>query len=194
MELAKCHAHALHEDVDRATEVLKHEHRVIERVLAVVEALAERPGMPSKEAWEKAIDLIRNFADKCHHLKEEQILFPALEEHGIPRDGGPVGMMLLEHEEGRALVRAMAEALPHATVDLEMEAALKQNARAYLRLLREHIQKEDEILFNIAEDVLPPEEQMRLAREFEQHEAEEIGAGVHEKYVKVVQELEQALA
>ena|SRR5215475_12669904 len=136
MELAKCHAHALHEDVDRATEVLKHEHRVIERVLAVVEALAERPGMPSKEAWEKAIDLIRNFADKCHHLKEEQILFPALEEHGIPRDGGPVGMMLLEHEEGRALVRAMAEALPHATVDLKMEAALKQNARAYLRLLQ----------------------------------------------------------
>jgi len=192
MELAKCHAHALHEDVDRATEVLKHEHRVIERVLAVVEALAERPGMPSKEAWEKAIDLIRNFADKCHHLKEEQILFPALEEHGIPRDGGPVGMMLLEHEEGRALVRAMAEALPHATVDLKMEAALKQNARAYLRLLREHIQKEDEILFNIAEDVLPPEEQKRLAQEFERHEAEEIGAGVHEKYVKVVQELEQA--
>jgi len=193
MELAKCHAHALHEDVDRATEVLKHEHRVIERVLAVVEALAERPGMPSKEAWEKAIDLIRKFADKCHHLKEEQILFPALEEHGIPRDGGPVGMMLLEHEEGRALVRAMAEALPRAGTDPKVEAALKQSAKAYLRLLREHIQKEDEVLFNIADDVLSLEEQTRLAREFEQQEAEEIGAGVHEKYVKVVRELEQAM-
>jgi len=60
-------------------------------------------------------------------------------------------------------------------------------------LLREHIQKEDEVLFNIADDVLSLEEQTRLAREFEQQEAEEIGAGVHEKYVKVVQELEQAM-
>jgi hemerythrin-like domain-containing protein len=188
------HAHALDEDLDSATEVLKHEHRVIERVLAVVERLAEKPGLGSAETWEKAIDFIRNFADKCHHLKEEQILFPALEEHGIPRDGGPVGMMLLEHEEGRALVRAMAEALPRAGVDPKVEAALKQNARAYLRLLREHIQKEDEILFKIAEDVLTPEEQKKLAREFAQHEAEEIGAGVHEKYVKVVQELEEAAA
>jgi hemerythrin-like domain-containing protein len=186
------HAHALHEDLGSATEVLKQEHRIIERVLAVVETLVERPGIASKEPWEKAIDFIRNFADKCHHLKEEQLLFPALEEHGIPRDGGPLGMMLAEHEEGRALVRAMAESLPRAGVDPKVEAALKQNARAYLRLLREHIQKEDEVLFNIAEDVLPPEEQRKLAQEFEQHEAEEIGAGVHEKYVKVVQELEQA--
>ncbi len=186
------HAHALHEDLDSATEVLKHEHRVIERVLAVVERLAEKPGLGSAEAWEKAIDFIRNFADKCHHLKEEQILFPALEEHGIPREGGPVGMMLLEHEEGRALVRAMTEALPRAGVDPTAEVALKQNARAYLRLLREHIQKEDEILFKIAEDVLPPEERKRLAQEFEQHEADEIGPGVHEKYVKVAQELERA--
>ena len=190
MAIATSHLHGTHETLDSPTEVLKHEHRVIERVLAVIERLAEKPGIGSKEAWEKAIDFIRNFADKCHHLKEEQLLFPALEEHGIPRDGGPVGMMLLEHEEGRALVRAMAEALPHAAVDPKMETVLKQNARAYLRLLREHIQKEDEILFNIAQDVLPPEEQKRLARDFERHEAEEIGAGVHEKYVKVVQELE----
>ena len=189
--MAKSHTHESHEG-DSATEVLKHEHRIIERVLAVVETLAERPGMGSKEAWEKAIDFIRNFADKCHHLKEEQLLFPALEEHGIPRDGGPVGMMLAEHEEGRALVRAMAESLARAGVDPKVEAALKQNARAYLRLLREHIQKEDEILFKIAEDVLPPEEQKRLAQEFEQHEAEEIGAGVHERYVRIAQELEKA--
>lgn len=185
------HAHAVHENLDSATEVLKHEHRIIERVLAVVETLAGRPGIGSKEAWEKAIDFIRNFADKCHHLKEEQLLFPALEEHGIPREGGPVGMMLAEHEEGRALVRAMAESLTRAGVDPKVEA-LKQNARAYLRLLREHIQKEDEILFKIAEDVLPPEEQKRLAQDFEQREAEEIGAGVHEKYLRIAQELEQA--
>jgi hemerythrin-like domain-containing protein len=190
MEMAKSHTHESHE-AESATEALKHEHRVIERVLAVIETLAEKPGTGSKAAWEKAIDFIRNFADKCHHLKEEQILFPALEEHGIPRDGGPVGMMLMEHEEGRALVRAMADAVGGAGADRKQEQILKENARAYLRLLREHIQKEDEILFKIADDVLPAEDQKRLAREFEQHEAAEIGSGVHESYVKVAEELEK---
>ena len=99
MEMARSHIQETHEG-ENAAEVLKHEHRIIERVLAVMERLAEKPGIGSKEVWEKAIDFIRNFADKCHHLKEEQILFPALEEHGIPREGGPVGMMLLEHEAG----------------------------------------------------------------------------------------------
>ena len=62
--------------------------------------------------------------------------------------------------------------------------------RAYLRLLKEHIQKEDEILFKIADDVISPDEQKQLLRSFEEHEAKEIGEGVHEKYLKIVEELE----
>jgi hemerythrin-like domain-containing protein len=181
-----------HHPSDSATALLSDEHRVIERVLAVVEKLAAVPVEGRLDSWKQALDFIRHFADGCHHLKEEKVLFPAMEEHGIPRDGGPIGMMLTEHEEGRGYVRTMMAALTLA--EARNEAAkdtLLKNARAYLRLLREHIQKEDEILFRIADDVIPPDEQKELLRSFEEHEAKEMGTGVHEKYLKLVEELER---
>lgn len=180
-----------HHHFDKATEALKHEHRIIERVLEAVQRLADSSAELSIDPWGKAIEFIRGFADQCHHLKEEKILFPALENHGIPNEGGPIGMMLAEHEEGRGYVRAMAEAL--ATASKDSGAARKiliENAKSYLRLLREHIRKEDEVLFVMADDVMTPEEQRQLAREFEEHEEKEMGPGVHEKFLKLVEELE----
>jgi hemerythrin-like domain-containing protein len=176
---------------EKATDMLSDEHRVIERVLAVLQKLTTRPVENSLDYWKQALDFIRHFADGCHHLKEEKILFPAMEERGVPRDGGPIGMMLMEHEEGRTYVRAMLAAI--ALVETKNEAAkeiLVDKAKAYLRLLKDHIQKEDEILFKIADDVISPDEQKQLLRSFEEHEAKEIGEGVHEKYLKIAEELE----
>ena len=180
-----------HHHFEKATEVLSDEHRVIERVLAVVEKLATAPVEGSLDSWKKALDFFSHFADQCHHFKEEQVLFPAIEGRGIPRDGGPIGMMLMEHEEGRAYVRAMLSAIP--LVEAKNQVAkeiLVDKAKAYLRLLKDHIQKEDEILFRIADDVISPDEQKQLLRSFEEHEAKEIGEGVHEKYLKIAEELE----
>jgi hemerythrin-like domain-containing protein len=172
--------------------LLSDEHRVIERVLAALEKLTTRPVEKSLDCWKKALDFFSHFADQCHHFKEEKVLFPAMEEHGMPRDGGPIGMMLTEHEEGRGYVRTMTAALTLAEAGNEAaKDTLLNNARAYLRLLREHIQKEDEILFRIADDVIPADEQKALLRSFEEHEAKEIGDGVHEKYLKLVEELEK---
>jgi hemerythrin-like domain-containing protein len=180
-----------HHHFEKATEVLSDEHRVIERVLAVVEKLATAPVEGSLDSWKKALDFFSHFADQCHHFKEEQVLFPAMEEHGVPKDGGPIGMMLMEHEEGRAYVRAMLSAIPLVEAKNEVaKAILFDKAKAYLRFLKDHIQKEDEILFRIADDVISPDEQKQLLRSFEEHEAKEIGEGVHEKYLKIAEELE----
>ena len=65
-----------------------------------------------------------------------------------------------------------------------------ENARAYVRLLREHIQKEDEILFHMAGEVLTQGDQELLLRQFEQREAKKFGTGVYEKYLKIAEELE----
>lgn len=177
---------------EKATDALKHDHRVIEKVLDALEKITEGSEPVPFEVWRKAIDFIRNFADKCHHLKEERIFFPALEERGIPREGGPIGMMLMEHEEGRGYVRLMAAALVLAEEDPQAaETTLVDNARAYLRLLRQHIPKEDEILFPMADEVLTGDEQNKLLCEFEEHEAKEIGLGVHERYLKLAHELER---
>ena len=150
-------------------------------------------GQVSIEQWRKAIGFIRGFADQCHHFKEEKVLFPAMEAHGIPSEGGPIGMMLMEHEEGRSYVRAMFAAI--SLIEAKNEAAkdgLLSSAQAYCRLLREHIQKEDEILFRMGDEVISAEEQKKLSAAFAQHEAEEMGAGAHEKYLNIARELESA--
>ena len=184
-----------HEHFERPTDMLRAEHRVIERVLDVLERLANEPVQNSLEDWKKTLGFFSHFADQCHHLKEEQVLFRAMEEHGIPRDGGPIGVMLMEHEEGRSYVKSMKAAL--TLVETKNTAAadsLVSSAGAYLRLLREHIQKEDEILFRIADDVIPPDEQKAVLEAFNEHEAREIGPGVHEKYLRIVDELERKRA
>jgi len=182
-----------HHQSEKATALLSDEHRVIERVLAALEKLTEKPAAEFLAPWKKALDFIRHFADQCHHIKEEKVLFPAMEAHGIPNEGGPIGMMLQEHEEGRSYVRAMFDALGKVeTGDQGAQAALFENAKQYLRLLREHIQKEDDILFRMADEVIPADEQKQLLKTFETHEAEEMGAGVHEKYLTIAQELESA--
>jgi hemerythrin-like domain-containing protein len=91
--------------------------------------------------------------------------------------------MLHEHELGRAAVRAIAEALERvkrgeAGAGADLAAALL----AYVELLRNHISKEDNVLFPMADRLLPAEDQGALAVAFERVEEEEIGAGVHEKY------------
>jgi len=184
-----------HHQFERPTQVLSEEHRVIERALAVLEKLTRVPVEESLVSWKKALDFIRHFADQCHHLKEEKVLFPALEEHGIPREGGPIGMMLLEHEEGRGYVRGMMAAVKLCAEEIEAgKEMLVDNAQSYLRLLREHIQKEDEILFRMADEVITVDEQKALLQKFEQQETTEIGEGVHQKYLRLVEELENALS
>jgi hemerythrin-like domain-containing protein len=182
-----------HRHTEKATALLSDEHRVIERVLAVLERLTQQPVAPSLDGWKKALDFIRGFADGCHHFKEEKVLFPAMEAHGIPTDGGPIGMMLMEHEEGRGYVRAMAAALEEAHTDAAKQTLIS-NAHAYIRLLKEHIQKEDEILFRMADEAISAGEQKDLLRAFEEHEAEEMGQGVHEKYLTIAEELEKTVA
>lgn len=192
MEPSIAHGHMVHHQAEKPTEILGDEHRIIERVLDAVEKLAKGP-VDALEAWKKALDFFANFADRCHHFKEEKLLFPAMEAHGIPSEEGPIGTMLTEHEEGRSYVRAMGAAI--SLIEAGNEAAkqsLLTSARSYCRLLRDHIQKEDDVLFHMADETISAEEQRKLAAAFAEHEAEEIGAGVHEKYLKIVRELESA--
>lgn len=144
------------------TAMLRHEHEVILRALAILERIGQ--GLDARQpldrkALEWLVDFFKTFADRCHHGKEEQHLFPILERYGVPRDGGPLGVMLVEHEQGRVLVRAMAEG--------ENQEAGEAIHR-YVTLLRAHIDKENNVLLPLAEQVLSEEEQHALLRAFEE--------------------------
>jgi hemerythrin-like domain-containing protein len=181
-----------------ATDVLKNEHRGVERMLAIVEAASNRlttGGDVPVELYLKAVDFFRGFTDGCHHAKEESKLFPALEQHGVSREGGPVGVMLAEHKMGRTYVRAMAEAAARYSQGDKLAASgLVQSGRSYVSLLRQHIAKEDGILFPLADRVLSAEEQARLSDEFDVIEREQTGPGEHERYHHILDELEQVVA
>ncbi len=143
------------------TDVLREEHRVILCALGLAESAAERlagGGAVPDSWWERLIQWLRAFADRNHHAKEERYLFPALGKAGVPAEGGPVGVMLAEHAQGRGFIQAMEAGDAPARV-----AA----ARRYVQLLRDHIEKENGVLFPLAEAVLEERAKKALAREFE---------------------------
>lgn len=179
------------------TEELMTEHRAIERMLAVLEEAARRldEGRPVRPGLlREAVDFVRNFADRCHHGKEEENLFPLLEARGVPRQGGPVGVMLMEHDLGRQHVKAMAEAIdPYEGGDQSAAQTIAENTQAYVDLLRQHIQKEDSVLFPMADSVLSPDDQEELKQRFQRIETDVMGPGVHERYHELLEALEREM-
>jgi len=187
----------MHTSSSSVTENLKEEHRVIERMLKILNVACERLERGeevSPEVFKKTIDFIKTFADRCHHGKEEDTLFPTIEQHGFPRQGGPTGMMLMEHDQGRGFVRAFAEAVEkYERGDKNAKQAIIENARGYTMLLSQHIPKEDEILYPLADKVLRADEQKELLEKFKKIEVERIGEGKHHEYLHLVMELEKEL-
>jgi len=174
-------------------EVLKNEHRVIERVLDAMEKQLTRP--VDEDFFRDAVDFLRNFADGCHHAKEEKELFPVLESAGIPREGGPIGCMLDEHEMGRALIHRIVSNLPAAAQgDAEATCMLRNATTAYIRLLREHIDKEDNVLFVMADRALGPEEQELMRSAFERADRSNSCSSKHDYYVDLAAELSRKSA
>jgi len=177
----------------KPTEILSSEHRVIEIGIDCLERISEEAIKESKldkESAEQAVDFIRNFADRCHHGKEENQLFALLEEKGMPADGGPTGQMKHEHEQGRAFVSGMADSIDDASNgNAGALSKFVQNARGYIQLLRDHVKKEDNILFPMADRMLSNDDQEGLLSAFDKVETEHMGKGTHDKYLRIVESL-----
>jgi hemerythrin-like domain-containing protein len=180
-----------------AIEDLKHEHRVIEKVLAILIQAADRADKGkslSTDFFPKVVDFLRNFVDRCHHGKEEENLFVSMEKRGVSREGGPLGIMLIEHEQGRAFVKRMDEAGKRlADGDQKALKVATDSARAYSKLLQQHIKKEDDVLYPMADRVLTAADQKKLLVKFEEIELERIGPGKHEEYLKLIAKLESEM-
>jgi hemerythrin-like domain-containing protein len=176
-------------------EVLMNEHRLIESVLDSLEAYVDRlaPNPATETAdLDRFTRFIRAFADTCHHGKEEDILVQTRVQNGMPRDSGPIAVMLHEHEEGRQLVRTLTEFAARSAAPGWSDAdrnQIRRAAHAYADLLRQHIQKEDGILYPMAVSRLDPVTMGDIARRFDTFEAEKTGPGEHEKLHALAEEL-----
>ena len=120
------------------------------------------------------VEFFQDFTDRCHHGKEEGGLFPCLERCGLSREHGPIAVMLHEHQLGRAHVRQIAQALPAAdTGDPAAAKTVVREGHAFIDLLRDHILKENHVLFEMADQVVGPAEQTQLSAAYADSDAEE---------------------
>jgi hemerythrin-like domain-containing protein len=181
-----------------ATQGLREEHQWILKVSGALDEILDREAEDGLDfdAIEDCVSFIRLFADACHHGQEEDLLFPELEARGMPRDAGPLAVMLYEHEVGRSYAKQMAKALPKAREgDPDARKILVNSARGYVQLIRGHIHKEDNVLFNMADQVVTGPACQKLCedygevcqRRFEgrtKEELEQMALGLLEKYAK----------
>lgn len=176
------------ENCDKPTKILSDEHKNIVKVIDAV--IAERGRLESGKAidtefFEKAVDFIRNYADKFHHAKEEDILFVELQKDGVEMHCDPIPQMLHEHDEGRNFVKIMVEGINENNKD-----KILQGAKGYTELLREHIFKEDNILYPMGDDALSDQMQESILERFKEAEKKFMD-GTKDRCLATVKEFEE---
>jgi len=179
----------------KPTEVLITEHNAVLVALQILEKVGDAlatGAVDSPEHLGQLIDFFKGFVDRCHHGKEEDVLFPELEKHGVPREAGPIGVMLSEHEIGRGYIRGMSGGLDRlrrgekGAVD-----GIRENAAGYRELLKAHIYKENNVLFPMADRLLPSAEEAAIVERFEEIERDRVGVGKHEAYHEMLHHLKE---
>jgi len=179
----------------KITEFLAHEHRVIEKMLECLEKITDRAaaeGVLARESASPSLDFFRKYADRCHHGKEEDLLFPMMEARGVTRKTSPLGGMLFDHILGRSLVRAMAKSLEEGPSSKAV-AEFQEASRDFIRLLRRHIDKEDHVLFPLADQVLNERDQESLSVLCAKVEHEKFGPDFHREYISATANLARRL-
>lgn len=172
------------------------EHEAVRRALKILKAMGrhiEKTGQINHtQHVQQLFDFFNTFVDRCHHGKEEELLFPALEQVGISRKGGPVGVMLMEHQQGRDLVAKMKNELSrHIDGDNNAARNFKRHADEYIALLDFHIDKENNVLFPMAIKHLTEKTLAELKHGFDKIESEKIGNGKHAHFHQMLEEFER---
>jgi hemerythrin-like domain-containing protein len=172
----------------KATQDLRKEHDAILHVFKIMDKMMSadtKEDAATLQFGNELVYFLKIFADKCHHGKEEAVLFPELIKKGLPNEGGPIGAMLQEHRQGREYISLMSKALE--SKDL---VNFKTNAAQYRDFLISHIAKENNVLFMMADKLIDDQKQDELYEKFENHEESVIGHGVHEELHAMIHQWE----
>jgi DUF438 domain-containing protein len=165
------------------------DHQAAEKVIAALERAFSAGAGPAPALIGAAIDFFTQYLEGCHHQKEEQFLFPRLEARGLPRQGGPLAVMLVEHDKNRALLaefeRLGTQYVAGETTQLQ---PLKQVFVEYAELMKQHFWKENDILYPMGLRALAPPDGVELIAGFDQCEAK-LGSDTRQRYYTLAQRL-----
>jgi hemerythrin-like domain-containing protein len=170
---------------------LIHEHNAIKVMLDIMSKIADNiysyKGFDINDI-EKIVDFLKTFADKCHHAKEETVLFPTLLIAGIHKENGPIGVILHEHAIGREIIKELNTGVERSRIDNNCYSELIASSLTnYVKLLQNHIQKEENILFPLVNKILNEQQQMEITLKFEKIEEKIIRRGAHEPYHEILE-------
>jgi hemerythrin-like domain-containing protein len=172
-----------------ATQNLENDHVQILRLIEVMERITLSPN-PIVEHLERIVKVIREFADGLHHAKEEQLLFPLMVQKGFSNETGPVAVMLHDHEEGRNFVKGMAVNISlYKQGQISALKAICSNMLGYADLLKNHIGKENKVLFRLADNAFTPAEQESLLLDFTKIENKHESGQSKNDYVLMIDNL-----
>ncbi|MBW2485248.1 MAG: DUF438 domain-containing protein [Deltaproteobacteria bacterium] len=182
------------ENYTRWDDFLVSEHEMIERAMAVLKSNLEKIGEAVKTPLQmrRAIDFLLEFGDKIHNTKEEKFLFPLMAKKGLPVEGGPIGVMLMEHDADRKLLQKMVTELPNLA---EATTAARHKFAAegfeYLKIRAEHIWKENDVLYAMGRKVFSEEENTVLLKEFKTLDQQTYGDVARLHYEQMLAEVEK---
>lgn len=178
--------------MNTATQNLENDHVYILQLTEVMQKMVTT-GATDINHFRSVVNIIRNFADGLHHKKEEDLLFPLFEQRTAGGHCAPVGVMLMEHEQGRAYVKGMVGNISlYENSDKGAIQLVYQNMLDYADLLQHHIDKENSVLFRMADNAFSEEDQSVLLSKFGEIElASEDGAKI-EDFVAAIDELSKA--
>ena len=165
---------------------LKNEHEAVLLTIRILDQITTRlkSGQTIElEHLDQILEFLAVFVDKCHHSKEEKVLFPAMEAAGIPLEGGPIAAMLYEHVQGRSFVQGLRSGVDGYRDGKDSSATeIIENAQKYGKLLTSHIDKENNVLYVMAERVLSAEKMAEMEAAFNRIEEIEVGLNKHEEF------------
>lgn len=174
--------------MNTATKNLEEDHVHILKLIEVMEHVT-RIDDPDIQHIEEIVEIIKNFADGIHHIKEENVFFPMLSKKGFPPEQGPVAVMLSEHVQGRKYVKGMEENINlYKAGNKPALGEVYLNMNSYAGLLKNHIAKENNVLFRMADNVLSESENNALLGKFADEEKKISSTGKND-YIRSIQTL-----
>ncbi len=173
----------------RWDELLKQDHEVTERVFAAMETTLASAEGPAPEQVGLLVEYLRDYVDQCHNQKEERHLFPLLEAGGMPRHGGPLAVMLQEHQRAQEILsRLVPLGSAYAGGERRKLPELRATFGEYATLCKDHFWKENDILYPMAHRVLSDAQAADVVRGIEAVEAE-LGTQTRARYYQIADEI-----
>jgi uncharacterized protein (TIGR01244 family) len=169
---------------------MEREHKIIAKIVGAARKEAEaikQGGSIDVQRLKKMHDFFVNFADRCHHQKEERYFFPLLKKHGVAE--AEIEAATEQHERGRKLLSELGQLAKRESFSKAQRGKLVDTLKSYVGLMQGHIQLEDAEIWNKAGEALTETEKKRLAMAFRVIETLELGEGFHERYHGLAKEL-----